>query len=80
VPDPGSGELPPHTADKILTLLKWAKGLVTAAAVGGGLFIGGRMVLAHRRGDDTNVGALGFWLGACVLIGAAPWIVSALVG
>ena len=34
---------------------------------------------AHRRGDDTNVAGLGWVMGACVLIGAAPWLVGALV-
>jgi len=73
-PDPGSGVAPPGS-DKILKILQW---LITAAAVAGGLFIAAKMVMAHRRGDDTNVSHLGVWLGACVLAGVAPHIVNAL--
>jgi len=76
-PDPGSGVAPPGS-DKILIVLQWLKWLFTAAAVAGGLFIAAKMVMAHRRGDDTNVSHLGVWLGACVLAGVAPHIVNAL--
>ncbi len=77
-PDPGSGVAPPG-ADKVLIVLRWAKWLFTAAAVIGALIIAGKMVVAHRRGDDTNVSHLGVWLGACVLAGVAPSIVDALI-
>jgi hypothetical protein len=69
----------PPGADKINILLAWVKWLFTAAAVAGGMFIGVKMVLAHRRGDDTNVASLGYWLGGCVLAGAAPHLVTALL-
>ncbi|MFC4066728.1 hypothetical protein [Actinoplanes subglobosus] len=76
-PDPGSGEAPPG-ADKIITILRWAKWIFTALAVLGGIFIAGGMVLAHRRGDDAQVGKLGIFLGACVFAGVVPNIVDAL--
>ena len=75
-PDPGN--VAPPGADKILTILGWAKWLVTAVAVGGALFIGAKMAIAHRRGDDTNMSALGWWLAGCVLLGVAPQVVDAL--
>lgn len=78
VPDPGEGEAPPG-AEKFVTILKWGKWLFTAIAVGAGLFVAGRMVMSHRRGDDTNVSSLGYWLAGCVLAGAAPHIVTALI-
>lgn len=76
-PNPGNGTAPPG-ADKLLTILQWGKWLFTAAAVAGGLFIASRMVIAHRRGDDTAVSHLGFWLAACVLAGVIPNVVDAL--
>jgi hypothetical protein len=76
-PNPGGGTAPPGS-DKIVTILQWAKWIFTAVAVGGALITGGRMVIAHRRGDDTNVSSLGFLLAGCVLAGAAPHLVDAL--
>ncbi|WP_433121933.1 hypothetical protein [Micromonospora sp. CA-246542] len=79
VPDPGSGEAPPGVGDKVLTLLKWVANLAIAACVAGVLFTAGKMALAHRRGDDTNVSALGWVFAACILIGSASAVVSALI-
>lgn len=76
-PDPGSGEAPPGS-EKIITILRWAKWIFTALAVLGGIFIAGQMVLAHRRGDDAQVGKLGIFLGACVFAGVVPNLVDAL--
>jgi hypothetical protein len=76
-PNPGGGTAPPGS-DKILTVLGWVKWLVTAVAVGGALFIGAKMAMAHRRGDDTNMAALGWWLAGCVLLGVAPQLVDVL--
>jgi len=72
------GEAPPG-AEQILKVLGWAKWLVTAAAVAGAMFIGARMAISHRRGDDTNTSALGWWLGGCILLGVAPQLVDVLV-
>jgi hypothetical protein len=62
-----------------LTILRWVAYLASAACVGGILITAGRMAIAHRRGDDSNVAQLGWVLGACVLIGAASGIVGALI-
>jgi hypothetical protein len=79
VPDPGSGEMPPDVADRVLTLLRWGAGLAVAACVGGIIYAAGKMALAHRRGDDTNVAQLGWVLAACILIGSASSLVTALL-
>ena len=69
----------PAVGDKVLTLLRWVAYLASTACVAGILYTAGRMAMAHRRGDDTNVSQLGFVLGACILIGAASGIVGALI-
>ena len=79
VPNPGSGEAPPGVGGKVLTILKWIAYLASAACVAGLVLTAGRMAIAHRRGDDTNVSQLGWVLGACVLIGSASGIVGALL-
>ena len=79
VPNPGSGEAPPGVGGKVLTILRWIAYLASAACVGGVLYTAGKMAISHRRGDDTNVSQLGWVLGACVLIGSASGIVSALI-
>ena len=79
VPDPGGGEAPPGVGDKILTILKWIAYLATAACVGGVLYTAAKMALAHRRGDDTNISQLGWVFAACMLIGSASAVVSALI-
>jgi hypothetical protein len=76
-PDPGPGTAPPGSA-QILKVLSWAKWLVTAAAVAGAMFIAAKMAISHRRGDDTNMSALGWWLAGCILLGVAPQLVDAL--
>lgn len=76
-PDPGQGVAPPGS-DKILVILQWGKWIWTAIAVGGGLIIAGQMIMAHRRGDDAQMGKLGIFLAACVLAGAIPNVVDAL--
>ncbi|MEU4337599.1 hypothetical protein AB0F59_23590 [Micromonospora lupini] len=75
---PNPGNVAPPGSDKILTILGWVKWLVTAVAVGGAMFIGAKMAIAHRRGDDTNTSALGWWLAGCVLLGVGPQLVDAL--
>lgn len=79
VPDPGTGEAPPGVGEKVLTILKWIAYLATTACVGGILYAGGRMALAHRRGDDANLSQLGWVLAGCVVIGSASGIVGALI-
>src|SRR5216110_3003456 len=77
--NPKSVEPPGQVGEKIKTILGWLKYLVSAAGVAGMFITSARMMIAHRRGDDTNVSQLGWVLGACVLAAAAPWIVAALV-
>ncbi|MEV0005860.1 hypothetical protein AB0H28_26745 [Micromonospora sp. NPDC050980] len=80
VPNPGSGEAPPGViGNRVLTILKWIAYLAVAACVGGLLYTAGKMALAHRRGDDTNVSQLGWVFAACLLIGSASAVVSALI-
>ncbi len=79
VPDPGGGAPPPKIAEKVLTILQWIAYLATAACVGGLLYTAAKMALAHRRGDDTNISQLGWVFAACMLIGSASAIVSALI-
>lgn len=79
VPDPGGGVAPPGVEDKVLTILQWIAYLATAACVAGLLYTAARMALAHRRGDDTNVSQLGWVFAACVLIGSASALVTALI-
>jgi hypothetical protein len=76
-PNPGQGVAPPGS-DKILVILQWGKWIWTALAVGGGLLIAGQMIMAHRRGDDAQMGKLGIFLAACVLAGVIPNVVDAL--
>jgi hypothetical protein len=80
VPNPGGGEMPPgEIGEKVLLILKWIAALCTAACVGGVIYTGGRMAIAHRRGDETNIAQLGWVLFACLLIGSAWAIVTALI-
>ncbi|TDB80177.1 hypothetical protein E1182_09920 [Micromonospora sp. KC721] len=79
VPNPGGGVAPPGVASKVLTILQWIAYLATAACVGGVLYTAAKMALAHRRGDDTNISQLGWVFAACMLIGSASAVVSALI-
>lgn len=80
VPDPGGGQMPPGViGDRVLLILKWIAAGASAACVGGLLWTAGKMALAHRRGDETNIASLGWVLFACLLIGSAAAIVSALI-
>ncbi|MEV4773068.1 hypothetical protein [Micromonospora humida] len=79
VPDPGGGAPPPGVGDKILTVLKWVAYLATTACVGGVLYTAAKMAISHRRGDDSNISQLGWVFAACMLIGSASAVVSALI-
>ncbi|MCF3960248.1 hypothetical protein [Streptomyces fuscigenes] len=79
VPDVGAGEAPPG-ADGLLTVLRWVAWSVTALCVAGLFATAARMAVDHSRGGAReHVRGLGFVLGACVLVGSASGIVSALV-
>lgn len=80
VPNPGGGVAPPGVVSaNVLELLQWIAWGASAACVGGVLWTAGKMAMAHRRGDDTNVGQLGWVAAACLLIGSASGIVGALI-
>ncbi|MEU9451756.1 hypothetical protein [Streptomyces sp. NPDC048277] len=79
VPDVGSGEAPPG-ADGLLTVLRWVAWSVTALCVAGIFGVAARMAVDHSRGGGgEHVRGLGFVLGACLLVGSASGIVSALI-
>jgi hypothetical protein len=77
--DPGSGVAPPG-AEGITTIVEWVAWVVLAVCVVGVLLVGGRMALAHRRGDGGRYAAdLGYVLGGAVLVGSASGLIAALV-
>jgi hypothetical protein len=77
--DPGSGVAPPG-AEGITTIVEWIAWVVLSVCVVGVLLVGGRMALAHRRGDGGQYAAeLGYVLGGAVLVGSASGLIAALV-
>ncbi|MFJ9423204.1 hypothetical protein [Streptomyces sp. NPDC101249] len=79
VPDVGAGVAPPG-ADGLLTVLRWVAWSVTALCVAGIFGVAARMAVDHSKGGGReHVRGLGFVLGACLLVGSASGIVSALV-
>ncbi|HEX2073186.1 MAG TPA: hypothetical protein VHF92_05320 [Geodermatophilus sp.] len=79
VVDPGPGVAPPG-AEGITTIVQWIAWTVLAVCVVGVLIVGGRMALAHRRGEGAEYAAsLGYVLGGAVLVGSASGLIAALV-
>ena len=77
--DPGEGVAPPG-AEGIVTIVEWVAWIVLAVCVVGVLLVGGRMALAHRRGEGAAYAAeLGFVLAGAVLVGSASGLIAALV-
>ena len=77
--DPGSG-VPPPGAEGITTIVEWVAWTVLAVCVVGVLLVGGRMALAHRRGEGGQYAAeLGYVLAGAVLVGSASGLIAALV-
>jgi hypothetical protein len=79
VPNPGRGEAPPGF-DKFTTILKWAAAISLGCCVLGFLVCAGTIALQHRHGGGvgdhgSRVGAV---MAACILIGSASAIVTAL--
>jgi hypothetical protein len=79
IPNPVSKTPPGGLDKKILDLLGYLLWGATAACVVGVIFVGARMALAHRGGNDANVGQLGWVLLGCILVGTASGIVNALI-
>lgn len=79
VPDPGRGEAPPGF-EKFTTILKWVAYVGYAVCVLGVILCAIGMVSEHRRGGGGGeaMGKLGSVLVACVLIGVAARLVTAL--
>lgn len=77
--DPGEG-VPPPGAEGIVTIVQWIAWTVLAVCVVGVLLVGGRMAVAHRRGEGARYAAeLGFVLGGAILVGSASGLIAALV-
>ncbi|GGM81983.1 hypothetical protein GCM10012275_60750 [Longimycelium tulufanense] len=80
VPDFGGGEAPPG-AERLLKVGRWVMWGVTFLCVVGFLFIGAKMVNAHRHGELEDQGKkLGIALFGVFIIGSATGIVGALLG
>ena len=65
--------------DKFLTLGGWVKSIVTLLAVIGFLISGAMLALQDENRSAGATKRLGFAMGACVIIGVATQIVSALM-
>lgn len=77
--DPGSGQAPPG-AEGIATIVGWVAWTVLVLCVVGVLLVGGRMAVAHRRGEGARYAAeLGYVLAGAVLVGSASGLIAALV-
>ena len=77
--DPGQG-VPPPGAEGIATIVQWVAWTVLVLCVVGVLLVGGRMAVAHRRGEGARYAAeLGYVLGGAVLVGSASALIAALV-
>jgi hypothetical protein len=79
VPNPGRGEAPPGF-DKFLTVLKWCAAVSLGMCVLGFLVTAATIAVQHRTGTGmgdhgSRVGAV---MAACILIGSASAIVTAL--
>ena len=81
-PQPGAGEAPPgNIAAMFVNVMNWAKWLCLGLVVLALLFLGAKMAIARQRGDSVEIGSgLGWSLGGAIVIGAAGFIVGALVG
>lgn len=79
VPDPGHGEAPPG-AEKFDKILKWVAWGGYAICVLGVITCAIGMVMEHRRGGGGGeaMGRLGSVMAACVLIGIAARLVTAV--
>jgi len=81
LPNPGQGIAPPGSG-KITTLLSWLAWIVTALCVGGILFAGGKMAIAHTRGHGgggEHAASLGWVLAGCIVAGSATALAGALL-
>ncbi|GAB7192816.1 hypothetical protein NUM3379_35250 [Kineococcus sp. NUM-3379] len=78
VPNPPA-EQPPGT-EGLLTALGYFKWIVTALALVGLGLIAAQMMMAHRRGEGTEIGqALGWFVGGTSLFAAGSQILDVLL-
>jgi hypothetical protein len=78
VPDPGHGTAPPGF-DKFLVVLRWVTAIALGFCVLGFIMCAATIAISHRNGGGGNVGErVGSVMMACILIGAASAIVTAL--
>ena len=79
VVDPGEGT-PPPGAEGIVTIVQWVAWTVLAVCVVGVMLVGGRMAVAHRRGEGAAfAGELVLVLGGALLVGSASALIAALL-
>jgi hypothetical protein len=78
--NPGQGTNPPG-GDKIQLILQWAARIALLACVGGFIYTGGKLAIAHNQGygGSQHTGQLGWTCAGCILIGVASGIVSLLI-
>jgi hypothetical protein len=78
--NPSTDGFPSEVKKKLDQLLGWTSLIVTALCVAGLFMVGGKMAINHRRGEGGEHAAGLAWVaGACLIIGTATQIVSALV-
>lgn len=79
IPNPGPVQ-PPGTGG-VTTVISWAKWIGYVVAGLGIIFIAIRMAIQHRRGEGgEHLGALGWVVGAVILIGGGIGLISTLAG
>jgi hypothetical protein len=78
-PVPGNVDLPGLTGTKLGILMGWGLRVFWVLAFFGFLMAAGKMLMAHRRGEEANFSALGITAVACLIGGSAGAIVDALL-
>jgi hypothetical protein len=78
VPNPGHGS-PPPGFDKFVTILKWLTAVSLGFCVLGFIVCAASIAVSHRSGGGGDAGGrVGSVMLACILIGSASAIVTAL--
>ncbi|MEN8649743.1 hypothetical protein ABCR94_03565 [Streptomyces sp. 21So2-11] len=77
--DPGQGVKPPGFG-KLTKILQWVAWIVLGLCVMGIFVVAGKMAISHQRGQGgEHATGLAYVLGACILVGTASALVTALV-
>lgn len=78
VPNPGHGT-PPPGFDKFVTVLRWVTAISLGCCVLGFIICAATVAISHRSGGGGDVGGrVGSVMVACILIGSASALVTAL--